>query len=220
LPTLRRDGAAGRHAMPSLRRIASNLRASSGHFEPECFCAFRPNPGGARHILVLAIAHDECYRENPLRLDAPQRGRGSSLAALAERMKRAVRLMGANLVMQRVKSRGVIGASYSFPIAPQTAKPPALPHAWRLCLVPHTGRFLGRPALGVEPAVKGSSLHLVPVFRSAKGGTPQSDHGELSVRVTARLRKKGPDRDCVVEARVLHPLRGTCGYYSARCRRK
>jgi hypothetical protein len=203
LPTLRRDGAAGRHAMPSLRRIASNLRASSGHFEPECFCAFRPNPGGARHILVLAIAHDECFsccagraNETCRQIDGCQLGNAASQVA------------------------GVIGASYSFPIAPQTAKPPALPHAWRLCLVPHTGRFLGRPALGVEPAVKGSSLHLVPVFRSAKGGTPQSDHGELSVRGTARRRKKGPDRDCVVEARVLHPLRGTCGYYSARCRRK
>jgi hypothetical protein len=88
LPTLRRDGAAGRHAMPSLRRIASNLRASSGHFEPECFCAFRPNPGGARHILVLAIAHDECFsccagraNETCRQIDGCQLGNAASQVA-------------------------------------------------------------------------------------------------------------------------------------------
>jgi hypothetical protein len=72
----------------------------------KCFCVLHPDPGAPRHILVLAIAHDECYRENLPRLDAPQRDRGSYLAALAERMKQAVRLMSADLLMQPVKSRG------------------------------------------------------------------------------------------------------------------
>jgi hypothetical protein len=90
--------------VPSLRSVISNLRAQSGHFQPERLCALRPRPGAARHILVLAIAHDDRHGVNLSRLAAPQRDRG--LAALAERMKRAVRLMGADLVMQPVKSRG------------------------------------------------------------------------------------------------------------------
>jgi hypothetical protein len=52
------------------------------------------------------------------------------------------------------------------------------PRNQRLCLVPHTCRFLGQQSLGIDPAVKGSSLHLVPTLRSAKGDG-QSDKPKL-----------------------------------------
>jgi hypothetical protein len=47
--------AAGRSAMPSLRSIASDIRASSGHFKSERLCALHSCAGAARHVLVLAI---------------------------------------------------------------------------------------------------------------------------------------------------------------------
>jgi hypothetical protein len=68
--------------------------------------------------------------------------------------------------------------------------------------VPHSCRFLGRQSLGVEPAVKGSSLHLVPILPFRERGT----HGptaKIAGRTTAFLRfrhqplllwkKEGPD---------------------------
>jgi hypothetical protein len=51
----------------------------------------------------------------------------------------------------------------------------------RLCLVRHTCRFLGRQSLGIELAVKCSSLHLVHSFR--EGGRPVRQ--AKSGRVTA-----------------------------------
>jgi hypothetical protein len=42
--------------------------------------------------------------------------------------------------------------------------------------VPHSCRFLGRQSLGVEPAVKGSSLHLVPMSSVPRKGDARPDH--------------------------------------------
>jgi hypothetical protein len=73
--------------------------------------------------------------------------------------------------------------------------------------------------LGAELRVKGSSLHLVPIvpLRAAKGRPARRE--KISVRVTARLRKKkGPDA-LTVEAEVL-TQRGTYCNYTLRCRRK
>ncbi len=44
------------------------------------------------------------------------------------------------------------------------------PRNQRLCLVPHTCRFLGQQSLGIELAVKCSSLHLVPTLPFREGG--------------------------------------------------
>jgi hypothetical protein len=46
------------------------------------------------------------------------------------------------------------------------------PRNQRLCLVPHTCRFLGQQSLGIELAVKCSSLHLVPTLPFREGGRP------------------------------------------------
>ena len=46
------------------------------------------------------------------------------------------------------------------------------PRNQRLCLVPHTCRFLGQQSLGIELAVKWSSLHLVPTLPFREGGRP------------------------------------------------
>jgi hypothetical protein len=73
----------------------------------------------------------------------------------------------------------------------------------RLCLVPHTCRFLGQRSLGVEPAVKAAvvaaSFTFVPRFCSRKG-TPGPTMEECCVGngfCTAKFRhppkKKGPD---------------------------
>ena len=43
------------------------------------------------------------------------------------------------------------------------------PRNQRLCLVPHTCRFLGQQSLGIDPAVKGSSLTLSPLFVPRRG---------------------------------------------------
>jgi len=52
---------------------------------------------------------------------------------------------------------------------------------------PPSCRFLGRQSLGAELRVKGSFFISSPSFRGARDA--QSDHGDLSVLVTARLRK-------------------------------
>ena len=46
------------------------------------------------------------------------------------------------------------------------------PRNQRLCLVPHTSRFLGQQSLGIELAVKCPSLHLVPTLLFREGGRP------------------------------------------------
>jgi hypothetical protein len=66
-----------------------------------------------------------------------------------------------------------------------TAKPSAL-GSQRLCLVPHTRRFLGRQPLGVEPAVKVmlvSGYFTFPSLRSrsAKKRDGQSDRERLPI---------------------------------------
>ena len=42
-----------RHALPRLRSVTPNLRASSGDFKPECVCVLQSYPGAAHHILAL-----------------------------------------------------------------------------------------------------------------------------------------------------------------------
>lgn len=48
----------------------------------------------------------------------------------------------------------------------------------RLCLVPHTCRFLGQQSLGVEPAVKSMPLHLRPAlpFREKRTTSPTREN--------------------------------------------
>jgi hypothetical protein len=97
-----RGGCEKHLALRRLRSNKPNVRAPGGYFEPERFCILHADPGAGRYVLVLAIAHDDCDRENLPDRGDPQRGRGSSLAALAERMKGVIRLMGADFVMQPV----------------------------------------------------------------------------------------------------------------------
>ena len=52
--------------------------------------------------------------------------------------------------------------------------------AKRLCLRPHTCRVLGRQSLGIELAVKCSSLHLVPTLPFPQTGDGQSDQGRIA----------------------------------------
>jgi hypothetical protein len=51
----------------------------------------------------------------------------------------------------------------------------------RLCLVPHTCRFLGQQSLGVEPAVKSMPLHLRPAlpFREKRTTSPTRENYRL-----------------------------------------
>jgi hypothetical protein len=88
----------------------------------------------------------------------------------------------------------------------------------RLCLVPHTCRFLGQQSLGAEPARRRCGerlLHLPsPHFRSAKRGTASPtrkdyrSHGGFFAasqgRQTFAWGKDRPRRQCI-EARVLNP---------------
>jgi hypothetical protein len=96
--------------------------------------------------------------------------------------------------------------------------------------VPHSCRFLGRQSLGVEPAVKGSSLHLVPILPFRERGT----HGptaKIAGRTTAFLRLPAPAAIAVEKGRprrewmsgpsfTQRAILGTCGNHTARCRRK
>jgi hypothetical protein len=66
-------------------------------------------------------------------------------------------------------------------LAPQTAKPSAV-RSQRLCLVPHTCRFLGRQSLGCR-AGTGTRPH-----PSVQRGAPKPDSGKIIARVTAFLR--------------------------------
>ena len=61
---------------------------------------------------------------------------------------------------------------------PSSHSKAAGPRNQRLCLVPHTCRILGQRSLGIEPAVKCSSLHLVPTLAFHEGGRP-SDKPKL-----------------------------------------
>jgi hypothetical protein len=63
----------------------------------------------------------------------------------------------------------------------QTAKPSAV-RSQRLCLVPHTYRFLGRQSLGCR-AGTGTRPH-----PSVQRGAPKPDRGKIIARVTAFLR--------------------------------
>lgn len=84
----------------------------------------------------------------------------------------------------------------------------------RLCLVPHTCRFLGQQSLGVEPAVKSMPLHLRPALPFREKRTTSPTRGKLSVArrlfcglvfaYRALAVKKGrPQRRSVCRGRVL-----------------
>jgi hypothetical protein len=53
---LRRGRAAWRHALPQMRGIQPNLRASSSYVEPERMCGLHRRDGAARRILVLVTS--------------------------------------------------------------------------------------------------------------------------------------------------------------------
>jgi len=102
--------------------------------------------------------------------------------------------------------------------ADQTAKPPARFCGQRLCLVPHTRRFLGQQSLGVEQAVKCSWCGFFTFYppllcRYAKRGDGQSDRGRLRsaqrlfcVQNSASTEKKGPDVNAEAKgARLFWP---------------
>jgi hypothetical protein len=56
LPKLRRGRAAWRIALPQMRGVQPNLRASSSYIEPERICGLLRRAGAARRILVLVTS--------------------------------------------------------------------------------------------------------------------------------------------------------------------
>ena len=126
---------------------------------------------------------------------------------------------------------------------PSSHSKAAGPRNQRLCLVPHTCRILGQRSLGIEPAVKCSSLHLVPTLAFHEGGRP-SDKPKLWTcdgffaasfpHIALSLWKKGWPQHPLqcVEAKVARfcflpmPLgdgdgEGTCADHTiARCRER
>ena len=80
-------------------------------------------------------------------------------------------------------------------LSSHTAKPPACDR--RLCLVPHTYRFLGRQSLGVEPAVKSIRFFtFVPTLRSAEKGDVPVRPRKIIGRTAAFLRLHGLPHAC------------------------